>query len=575
MSEDANNKQEAYRVLARKYRPQNFDDLVGQDALVRTLKNAIDSGRIAHAFMLTGIRGVGKTTTARIIAKALNYTGADGTAGPTTGSTDDCEICKAISEDRHPDVMEMDAASRTGIDDIREILDGVRYAPTSARYKVYIIDEVHMLSKAAFNALLKTLEEPPEHVKFIFATTEIRKVPITVLSRCQRFDLRRIEAETLASYYGEIATKESVKAEEEALTLISRAADGSARDGLSLLDQAIALGDGKISAQQVKDMLGLADKSLILDLLENALTGKIDEALEMMSELYRKGADPIVIIQELLDLTHLLTKLRAVPKLEEAHIQMAKEEGSRAKEMSKVLSMPSLGRTWQILLKGLGEVNIAPNAQKAAEMIIIRLVYASNLPDPTDLVKKLKDQPAIPAATNSVSPAPASAGQNVASLSTSTQQTPPTPESLQEPIPAQAPATALAKKDDNQETFDANKIHDLRDVVKGFEANGMMVTATHVAMHVHLVKLAEGILDIRLSDTAPDGLSNQISQGLKSITGARWMVSVVNEPGAPTIAAVDEEAVRAHREGIMAQPLVKNIFELFPDSNLKNIYKKN
>jgi len=304
---------EPYRVLARKYRPKNFDELIGQEALVRTLTNAIDSGRIAHAFMMTGVRGVGKTTTARIIAKALNYAGPDGKAGPTTGDTDDCPICQAITEDRHPDVIEMDAASRTGVDDIREILDGVRYAPTEARYKVYVIDEVHMLSKNAFNALLKTLEEPPEHVKFIFATTEIRKVPITVLSRCQRFDLRRVDVPTLAGHFENLCGKEGVKADEDAINMIARAADGSVRDGLSLLDQAIATGGDTITADQVQAMLGLGDKAQNLDLLEHALTGNMPEALEIMDALYAGGLDPVVLVQDLLDLTHVLTKLRAVP----------------------------------------------------------------------------------------------------------------------------------------------------------------------------------------------------------------------------------------------------------------------
>ncbi|HIL28704.1 MAG TPA: DNA polymerase III subunit gamma/tau, partial [Micavibrio sp.] len=385
--------QKPYRVLARKYRPKNFDELIGQDALVRTLTNAINSGRIAHAFMLTGIRGTGKTTTARIIAKALNYRGPDGNAGPTTGSTDDCETCKAITEDRHPDVMEMDAASRTGVDDIREILDGVRYAPTSARYKVYIIDEVHMLSKAAFNALLKTLEEPPEHVIFIFATTEIRKVPVTVLSRCQRFDLRRIDAQTLADYYGTICEKEGVKAEKEALLMIGRAADGSVRDGLSLLDQAISLagmeGSDGITATQVQDMLGLADRTLVLGMLESALKGECGKALDTMAALYEKAADPVVLINDMLDFTHLMTRLRAVPDMKDAQSVMAQDALEAAADLAGKLSMPTLGRAWQILLKGLQEVNQAPSPQAAAEMILIRLAYAADLPDPAELIKKI------------------------------------------------------------------------------------------------------------------------------------------------------------------------------------------
>lgn len=389
-----------YRVLARKYRPQSFDELIGQDALVRTLTNAIESGRIAHAFMLTGVRGVGKTTTARIIAKALNYVGADGKAGPTTGATEDCKICQAIAEDRHPDVIEMDAASRTGVDDIREILDGVRYAPSEARYKVYVIDEVHMLSKNAFNALLKTLEEPPEHVKFIFATTEIRKVPITVLSRCQRFDLRRVDVPTLSAHFTSICEKESVKAEPEAIAMIARAADGSVRDGLSILDQAMALNGESITSQAVEDMLGLADRARSLDLLERALSGDMPEALEIMDDLYRAGADPVALIQDLLDLTHTLTKLRAVPEAKEMSHAMAADEVKRAAELAGKLSMPTLGKTWQILLKGLAEVQAAPNPQSAAEIVLIRLAYAADLPDPAALIKTLQGQESGPVTSN-------------------------------------------------------------------------------------------------------------------------------------------------------------------------------
>ncbi|HEY8190602.1 MAG TPA: DNA polymerase III subunit gamma/tau, partial [Micavibrio sp.] len=304
-----------YRVLARKYRPRNFDELIGQDALVRTLKNAIDSNRIAHGFMLTGVRGVGKTTTARIIARALNYTGPDGKSGPTAGPTDDCDICRAIAEDRHPDVIEMDAASHTKVEEMRQLLDGVRYAPVSARYKVYIIDEVHMLSDKAFNALLKTLEEPPPHVKFIFATTEIRKVPVTVLSRCQRFDLRRVEVPDLERHYKSICEKEHIAFEDEAIAMIARAADGSVRDGLSLLDQAMALGmESGVNAGLVQDMLGLADRGRVLDLLEHALKGNAAEALEKMNDLHRLGADPFVVMNDLLDLTHIATRLRVAPK---------------------------------------------------------------------------------------------------------------------------------------------------------------------------------------------------------------------------------------------------------------------
>ena len=597
MSDIEQEKAVPYRVLARKYRPQNFDDLIGQDALVRTLKNAIDSGRIAHAFMLTGIRGVGKTTTARIIAKALNYTGADGTAGPTTGDTSDCETCKAISEDRHPDIMEMDAASRTGIDDIREILDGVRYAPTSARYKIYIIDEVHMLSKAAFNALLKTLEEPPEHVKFIFATTEIRKVPITVLSRCQRFDLRRIDTDVLADYYGKIAGLENVDAQEEALNLIARAADGSVRDGLSLLDQAIALGDGAVTGDQVKDMLGLADRSLILDMLEKVMKGQSAEALQTMDDLYKKGADPIVVIQDMLDLAHLLTKHRALPQNKDAHL-LPKGEQERLANLADSLSMPTLGRTWQILLKGLGEVNIAPNPQKAAEMVMIRLAYAADLPDPADLVKKLKDggtlagalsasgpaaQPATSTGTvngTSTNEAPtnnataAEAPQNVTAIASAIDGAQSQNEERHEGGQQVAQAALATKSQNDLNDVPVPEINNMMGIVQALENSGEMVFAMHMRMYAHPVKIKDKTIEFRPADGAPDRLSQDLSQKLKSATGDRWIVSISGEVGGPTLAQLADQATDNLRAHILDQPLVKNIIDLFPDAQLKDIKTK-
>ncbi|HPD82217.1 MAG TPA: DNA polymerase III subunit gamma/tau [Alphaproteobacteria bacterium] len=566
MSSVQQEKQAPYRVLARKYRPQNFDDLIGQDALVRTLKNAIDSGRIAHAFMLTGIRGVGKTTTARIIAKALNYTGTDGKAGPTTGDTADCDICKAIAEDRHPDVMEMDAASRTGIDDIREILDGVRYAPTSARYKVYIIDEVHMLSKAAFNALLKTLEEPPEHVKFIFATTEIRKVPITVLSRCQRFDLRRIEPDVLQNYYGQIAEKENVKAEEDALALIARAADGSVRDGLSLLDQAIALGDGMVTGAQVKDMLGLADRALILDLLENALKGKSADALAIMGDLYKKGADPVVVMQDMLELTHQLTKHRALPQ-NAMDSALPKGEQDRLVQLSDSLSMPTLGRTWQILLKGLGEVNMAPHPQKAAEMIVIRLLYAAELPDPTDLVQKLKDQPANTSSKPAMQmPANNGGGSNV---TIQKEQSFPSSSSV-----STGETVAALKPQSNLSEINLSGVKTIQDVVSLLEQNGEMILATHVMMYVHPVKVEEGLIEFGLAENSPPRLSQDLSQKLKAITGKRWVITISSQMGAPTLMQLRDKAEAELQAHVLGQTLVKNILNFFPDAKLNEITKK-
>jgi DNA polymerase-3 subunit gamma/tau len=551
--------QKEYRVLARKYRPKNFDDLIGQDALVRTLKNAIESGRIAHAFMLTGIRGVGKTTTARIIAKALNYTGPDGKAGPTTGPTDDCDICKAITEDRHPDIFEMDAASRTGVDDIREILDGVRYAPVSARYKIYIIDEVHMLSKNAFNALLKTLEEPPAHVKFIFATTEIRKVPVTVLSRCQRFDLRRIDAATLADYYKTIAGREGVKADDEALTLIARAADGSARDGLSMLDQAIALSQGDVTAQKVKDMLGLADRSLVLDLLDKAVRGECDGALSLMEDLYRKGADPSVIIGDMLDLSHLLTKIRAVPSMKDTLQVMAKEEMDRAANLAAKLSMPALGRIWQILLKGLNEVNYAPVPQKAAEMIVIRLAYAAELPDPADLIKKIKDGNV--AMTSAPAPMPPSGGG-----------------SYQQTVNAGGGGSTASAAAIKVETAAApapvTEIATIADMQAVLMQTGHMALASHVYLYVHPVKLEEGRFEFRPDPEAPQNLAHDLTIALKAATGKRWMVSVSTAPGDMTMSQSAKAAKEARFDKMRAAPLVKQVFEIFPDAELKAIHKK-
>jgi DNA polymerase-3 subunit gamma/tau len=548
--------QKEYRVLARKYRPKNFDDLIGQDALVRTLKNAIESGRIAHAFMLTGIRGVGKTTTARIIAKALNYTGPDGTAGPTTGNTDDCDVCRAISEDRHPDVMEMDAASRTGVDDIREILDGVRYAPTSARYKIYIIDEVHMLSKNAFNALLKTLEEPPPHVKFIFATTEIRKVPVTVLSRCQRFDLRRIDAETLGAYYKTICEKEGVSIDDEAANLISRAADGSARDGLSMLDQSIALSQGQVTSALVKEMLGLADRGLVLDLLEKAVTGQCEAALGLMEDLYRKGADPSVIIGDMLDLAHMLTKLRAVPSMKTTSQAMAKEEMLRAGELASKLSMPALGRIWQILLKGLNEVNYAPVPQKAAEMVVIRLAYTADLPDPADLIKKLQNGQGVVPSNSPSAPSGGGNGGGVAYAQAVGQTG--AVAMVQEQV-APAPQISTAS---------------LPDIVASLERTGAIVLSSQIYLYVHLVKLEEGRLEFRPAADAPAKLAQELTQGLKALTGARWFVTVSDKVGEPTLAQAAAAVQQKIIDDMMAQPLVKQVFEIFPDAELKAIRNK-
>lgn len=548
-----------YRVLARKYRPQNFDQLIGQDALVRTLTNAIESGRVAHAFMLTGVRGVGKTTTARIIAKALNYTGPDGTSGPTTGPTDDCETCRAIAEDRHPDIMEMDAASRTGVDDIREILDGVRYAPTSARYKVYIIDEVHMLSKNAFNALLKTLEEPPPHVKFIFATTEIRKVPVTVLSRCQRFDLRRVDPETLQKHYANVCAKENVVAEDEAIAMIARAADGSVRDGLSILDQAMALAQGRITADQVRGMLGLADRGQLLDLMHHILSGNIGACLETAANLYRVGADPETILNDLLDITHIMSKFQAV-KAPPATVEpnMATAERARAAELATKAGIPALNRVWQILLKGIGELQYAPNPQAAAEMILIRLCYASELPDPGTVLKQLKDGSIAAASTGGAvraSGTPPSGG-NVASFSgghTSSAVTLPAVVSPQSAPVANANLATLA------------------DIVGFLEQNGAMILASQVVHYVELVKLEPQRLEFHPAEGADPKLAADLGRKLSDYTGTRWVVTVSMKQGEKTMAARHREALAAQQDAVRADPVIARILESFPGTEILSI----
>ncbi|MDB5491920.1 MAG: dnaX [Micavibrio sp.] len=544
-----------YRVLARKYRPASFDELIGQDALVRTLKNAIESNRIAHAFILTGVRGVGKTTTARIIAKALNYTGADGKAGPTTGDTSDCRECQSIAEGRHPDVLEMDAASHTGVDDIRAILDGVRYAPTSARYKIYIIDEVHMLSKSAFNALLKTLEEPPPHVKFIFATTEIRKVPVTVLSRCQRFDLRRVEVPVLEKHFTSICAKEGVAVDADAITMIARAADGSVRDGLSILDQAMALSGGvAVTGGQVQDMLGLADRGRVLDLLEHALKGEAAEALDGLAELHRLGADADVVVNDLLELTHLMTRLRVAPKTRDMASGLSPEGLERAFDLSGKMSMPTLGRAWQILLKGLAEVNTAPNPQSAAEMVIIRLIYAADLPDPADLIKRLKDQPA---------------GQSAPAGSVPSGARSPEPVALRA-VSGGAPVMAVAAPAEMpvEQVQQAVALSTLTDVVSFLEQNREMMWANQIISYAHLVKFQQGRIEMRLHPDAHPKLAQELQGALTRLTGERWMITISGAAGEATL---QEQRAAAHERRLdvaRANPLVARVLQMFPGTHL-------
>jgi DNA polymerase-3 subunit gamma/tau len=547
---DTPQKGEAYRVLARKYRPQDFTGLIGQEALVRTLSNAFATGRIAHAFMLTGVRGVGKTTTARIIARALNCIGPDGKrTEPTIHPCGVCDPCIAIAESRHIDVLEMDAASRTGIDDIREIIDGVRYAPASARYKVYIIDEVHMLSKQAFNGLLKTLEEPPPHVKFIFATTEIRKVPVTVLSRCQRFDLRRIETPELVSHLKVIAGNEGVKIEDGALALVARAAEGSVRDSLSLLDQAIAHQEGEtINAESVRDMLGLADRGRVLDLFEKVMGGKIADALTDLGQLYDVGADPLVVMQDLLETTHFLTRLKVAPDAE-GFFDGGSSEAKRAAEMASKLSVPSLTRAWQLLLKGLFEVRDSTHPLKTAEMALIRLAYAADLPPTDKLVRDVMDGSPASAPRGPAAPSSGGGARAVAS--------------------AQAPmASAQRAPEPTAAMQNAPVLRTLEDIAALAIAKGAPVLKVHIENDMHLVSLEPGKLEFRPSMRAPRTLSGDLAQKLKEWTGQRWMVTVAKDGGAPTIAESKKNAHQAKLDAVLQEPMVRAVLDRFPGAEV-------
>jgi len=547
----------AYRVLARKYRPQTFSTLIGQDTLVRTLSNAFRSGRLAHAFILTGVRGVGKTTTARIIARALNCTGVDGDGGPTTEPCGVCDNCRAIGEDRHVDVLEMDAASRTGVDDIRELIDGVRYRPTSARYKVYIIDEVHMLSKNAFNALLKTLEEPPEHVKFIFATTEIRKVPVTVLSRCQRFDLGRVDEETLVRHFAALAEKENIEIDEAAVRLVARAADGSVRDGLSLLDQAFSEADGRIDETRIRTMLGLADRALTFDLIKNVLSGNIADALASFAAQYDDGADVVSMVEDMLEILHWLTRIKVSKAvLDGTHIPEI--EKTKGLEMADGLNMAHLARAWQMLLKGLDEVRRAPSQKQAMEMVLVRLAYASDLPTPEEALqappqKKTPEQkpkqnlepstqPAAP------SPSPSSSG------SAQALRPQPTPEAAPEAdehenVP-QSFKAVLALADEKRD--------------------GMM--RTHLLNNVRLVHFEVGRIEFQPLPGAPAGLAGQLSEFLNTHTPVRWLVAVSeNKADGLTLneqRQADKDALFLEAE---QENLVKAVKDTFPGAKIIDI----
>ena len=585
-AKDAASTGTGYRVLARKYRPKDFTDLmVGQEPMVRTLTNAFETGRIAQAYMLTGVRGVGKTTTARILARALNYKTAE-IDRPTIDLRAPGEHCQAIMEGRHVDVIEMDAASHTGIDDIREIIEQVRYRPVSARHKVYIIDEVHMLSTAAFNGLLKTLEEPPEHVKFIFATTEIRKVPITVLSRCQRFDLRRISASDLVGLFSTIAAKEGIEAEAEALAMIARAAEGSARDGLSLLDQAIAHGSGYVAADAVRSMLGLADRARIVDLFHHIIKGDVAAALAEFGSQYEAGANPVVVLTDLADFTHLVTRLKYVPDAANDP-SLSEVERTKATEFAQGVAVTALSRIWQMLLKGIPETEGAARTAGAAEMVIIRLAHAAHLPAPEDAARRLAEFPdgngsGRPSPSPVGSPgngggAPVSYQSNVMARAAETapvRSAPAAPVAMLRSVPNTQPDTAPVGRIE-QKPVEAPKplvpVNSIADIAELAGQKRDPKLKALVRAFIRPVRLEPGRLDVSLASGAPTTLLNELAVKLKEWTGIHWIVSLSRDEGAPTLVEAEANAQQQRVSDARQDPDVAAILSQFPGAKIIDV----
>lgn len=556
-----------YRVLARKYRPSSFDDLIGQEAVVRTVSNAFETGRIPQAWILTGVRGVGKTTTARILARALNYEMPDGSVkGPTIHMPTLGVHCQAIMESRHMDVLEMDAASHTGVDDVRQINDSVRYAPASARYKVYIIDEVHMLSTAAFNAFLKTLEEPPEHAKFVFATTEIRKVPVTVLSRCQRFDLRRVEADVLMKHLANIAARENVEIEPEALGIIARAAEGSVRDSLSLLDQAIAHAAGQVKADAVRQMLGLADRTRVIDLFDSLVRGDIAAAFREFREQYDVGADPIVVLSDLAEFVNFVTRVKIVPATAD-NVAYGETERVRARDFAAKISMRVLSRMWQMLLKGITEVQGATRPAAAAEMVLVRIAYVADLPTPDEAIRMLEQN---------------GGGSPVVSGGSAARSAPSAPIASAAPVrmPTASPASfgggaarpqMAAPAPDTQAAAPQLRITSFTQLVALAGQKRDIMTKSALEGDMRLVRFEEGRLEVALEPNASKTMISELAKKFELWTGRRWTVIVSNEQGQPTLRSVNQAAKQQHARTAEADPRVQEVLSRFPGAKVVEV----
>jgi len=569
---DRSSDNSSYRVLARKYRPATFDDLIGQDAMVRTVSNAFESARIPQAWILTGVRGVGKTTTARILARALNYERPDGSiTAPTIKMPVIGVHCQAIMESRHIDVIEMDAASHNGVDDVRQINDAIRYAPVSARYKVYILDEVHMLSKEAFNALLKTLEEPPPHAKFIFATTEIRKVPITILSRCQRFDLRRVDAGLLVKHLETIASREAIAVEPEAFALIARAAEGSVRDALSLLDQAIAHAAGSVRAEDVRQILGLADRARVIDLFEALMRGDVASALTELRAQYDTGADPAVVLADLAEFTHFVTRVKIVPAVADDPA-LIEVERARGRAFAEKLSVRVLSRTWQMLLKGVAEVVAAGRPLAAAEMVLVRIAYAADLPTPDEVIRSLDDNATVARARAS-----ASAHATVASaprFEAPRAEAPRVETSRGAPRAALAPSNEpIARLPETQPSPPALVVARFEDLIALAAQKRDLSVKLALERDVRLVRCEDGRLEIGLERSAAKTLVNDLARKFSQWTNRRWMVVVSAEEGQPTVRSQSDARQAELKTGVRADPLVQAVLARFPGAEIVDVRK--